>query len=185
MTIVETILLALSLSVDSLSVSMAGSVSLGKATPSKVIPVMLVFGLLQAGLLFVGWALGDLIAAYVEKVASIIGFLLLLYIGGEMIVEALKKGDDNHEINLSGMKSLMLAGVATSIDASAVGVSMAMGATAFKEIIVTVLLVFVITALTVLCGILFGSAIGKRFGKGACIVGGIVLICIGVSFLIS
>lgn len=187
MTIIETVLLGLSLSADTLSVSMAGSVSLGKITPSKVAPVAFAFGFMQAGLMFVGWLLGASIASFIEKMTAIIGFLLLLYIGGTMIVGTLRKKDgcESREVNLSGIKSLLLSAVATSIDATAVGVSMAMAAMSLWDILVSVAIVFVITAAVATCGVIGGCALGRKVGKSASIIGGIVLIVIGISFLIS
>ncbi len=186
MTIIETVLLGLSLSADTLSVSVAGSVSLGKISPSKVAGVAFAFGFMQAALMFVGWLLGASVASFIEGLTAIIGFLLLLYIGGSMIIETLWRKDDceSRNVNLSGIKSLLLAAVATSIDATAVGVSMAMAAMSLRDILVSVAIVFVITAAVAVCGVVGGCAVGRKVGKPACIIGGIVLILIGVSFLI-
>ncbi len=186
MTIIETILLGLSLSADTLSVSVAGSVSLGKISPSKVAGVAFAFGFMQAALMFVGWLLGASVASFIEKATAIIGFLLLLYIGGTMIIESLRKKCDceSHEVDLSGIKSLLLAAVATSIDATAVGVSMAMAAMTLRDILISVAIVFIITAAVATCGVIGGCALGRKIGKSASIIGGIVLIVIGISFLI-
>ena len=90
----------------------------------RVLLVALVFGLVQAGLLFAGYLFGDLFVGYVEKFAHWIGFLLLLYVGGSMVVEALTGKEEARDLN--GIKNILIASVATSIDAMAVGISLSM-----------------------------------------------------------
>ena len=85
MSFIEIILLSLSLSVDTLAVSMGGSMSLGRMSPSKVLKVSLAFGMMQAALIFAGWLLGASVASFVHQAAHVIGFVILLYIGGSMI----------------------------------------------------------------------------------------------------
>ena len=89
-------------------------------------------------------------------------------------------------MRLDGFKNVVLSGVATSIDALAVGVSQSMVETTrqFASIFPLFVAVFVVTALSVLAGLLGGRAIGHRFGHWAEVFGGLVLIGIGVSFLL-
>lgn len=184
MTIIEIILLSLSLSVDSFAVSMCGSVTLGKTSAWKVLYVAIVFALMQPMLLFVGWVFGASIVNFVSKVANIIGFLLLVYIGCNMIIPALKKGGEKRSVNLSGFRNLLLAAVATSVDASAAGVSLAMTEMSSKELLVTVISLFVVTFAFSAAGGFGGSSLGQKFGQPAQITGGIMLIAIGLKFLL-
>lgn len=184
MTIIEIVLMALSLSVDTLAVSMCGSVTLGKTDFRKTAGVALAFAVMQTAFLSAGWLLGSSIVRYVESIAGAIGFILLLYIGVNMIRDALKAGS-GESVNLSGIRSLILASVATSIDAAAVGVSLAMTEPDMKTIVISIVSVFVITAAAAVTGVLGGCRIGSRFGKPAQIAGGIFLIAIGLNILIG
>ena len=67
MSILEIILLSLSLSVDTLVVSLGGSVSLGRVSPGKVLKVSLAFGIMQAMLIFLGWLLGASVASFIHN----------------------------------------------------------------------------------------------------------------------
>ncbi len=185
MHLIENLLLALSLCADTLSVTVAGSLSLGKVRPGKVLAVAATFGVMQTAIMFIGWALGYSVVRYIEKISSWVGFILLLYIGGKMIWEAVTKKEEERDVNLSGVKSLLLAGVATSIDASAVGLSMSMASAGWRDIAETLAVVLVVTFLTALVGTLGGSVIGRKFGRPASIVGGVVLIGIGVWILLT
>lgn len=182
MTVVEIILMALSLSVDTFVVSMCGSVSLGKLTAGKVARVSSAFAVTQTALLAAGWLLGYSVVSYVSGIAGVVGFLLLLYIGVNMIRGALKSGG-KETADLSGVRMLFLAAVATSIDASAVGVSLAMAGLHIKSIVFSFISVFVVTALAAVAGIAGGFTVGRKFGKPAQIAGGIVLIAIGLKIL--
>lgn len=180
----ELILLALSLSVDSFVVAMCGSVTLGKINLWKVFSVAAVFAVMQTMLLFVGWVFGNSIVNYVTDIAPVIGFVLLLYIGLSMIVPALKKGD-RENVNLSGINNILLAAVATSVDASAVGVSIAMTEMAPKDTIMALVSVMTVTFGVSAFGIIGGSSIGRKFGKPSQMVGGVVLVAIGVRLLFA
>ena len=184
MTIVEIILLAISLSVDSFVVSMCGSVTLGKTNAWKVTVVALAFATMQAMLLLAGWVFGASIVNYISGIASMVGFVLLLYIGANMIVPALKKGEEKRSVDLSGFRNILLSAVATSVDASAAGVSLAMTDMFQKEFIITLISVFAVTFAFSAAGIVGGSSVGKRFGKPAQIAGGVVLIAIGLRLII-
>ncbi|MCM1502997.1 MAG: manganese efflux pump MntP family protein [Bacteroidales bacterium] len=184
MTFVEIILLSVSLCVDTFVVSIGGSVTMEKSRMARIFPVALTFGVMQAALLFIGWVLGHSIVSYIDSFSRIVGFVLLLYIGIMMIVNALGK-DCNGPANLSGVKSLFLAAVATSVDASAVGVSLAMAEISLEEMYMSVGSVFAVTVLAALCGMIGGRYIGDRFGKPSYIAGGTVLILIGLRILLA
>lgn len=181
MDFIEIILLSLSLSVDTVVVSLGGSVSLGRISPAKVLKVSLVFGLMQAGLIFGGWLLGASVASILHKVAHVIGFAILLYIGGSMVWSALRCSEE--KVDLNGMRNLLLAAFATSIDAFAVGVSLAMAGMSLDPALSVTVTVFGTTVLAAVFGVASGSFIGRRFGTPARIIGGLVLIAIGIKLL--
>lgn len=182
MDIIEIFLMSLSLSVDTIVVSMSGSVTLGKIRPPKVFTVALVFGLVQAGLLFGGWLAGASVASLVHKAAHVIGFLILLYIGGTMAWSGIRPSGED-DVNLCGLRHLFLAAVATSIDAFAVGVSLAMSGVAGPDIRALTASVGTVTVLAAAAGVSCGSLAGRKFGRPAKTAGGIVLIAIGVKLL--
>lgn len=184
MDLIEILVMALSLSVDSLVVSMSGSVTVGRINFSKVMSVALVFGIVQAVLLFLGWLLGASVVSLVHRVAHIIGFVILLYIGGSMAWSALR-GDDGDKVDLGGMSRLLVAAVATSIDALAVGVSLAMSDVSLSDMSVLTAAVGLVTMLASGSGIACGSFLGRRFGRPARVVGGLALIAIGVKLVMG
>ena len=188
--IISAILLGISLCADCFAVALCSSVTVPREeVRRKVWSIAAVFAVIQTGLFLVGWGVGtgatELIYEYVghfEKVAHVIGFLLLLYVGGEMFIDGVRSKSDH--LNLSGFKSIDLGGVATSIDAAAVGLSMAMDTAPWAEIWPIAVSIFVFTALSVLIGMLSGSFIGRKLGYSARIIGGLVLIGLGVNILL-
>lgn len=183
MTFWEMLLLALSLSVDSFAVSVSGSVTLGRITFKKILYVAFIFGLMQSLLLFSGWLLGSSFVVYVHKIARYIAFILLSYIGGSMIYSSFRKDEDSAD--LSGLRCLLLAALATSIDAVAVGVSMVMSDMSFYGILSLSAVVFAVTMSASGTGVAWGCAIGRRFGKFARTAGGAVLVLIGLNILLQ
>lgn len=188
-TIVAATLISLSLCADILAVTVCGSLKLGKITPWQTTKIASIFAFVHFSAITLGWAAGHSVVTFVEKYAPYISFAILLYIGGNMIISAIKEireGDQEGEspINLVGTKNLFLAGVATSIDAVAVGVSMAMENINFLKILFQGIILAIVTMIVAIAGITFGRQIGLKFGHAASIVGGLVLIGIGVWALI-
>lgn len=182
MEIWEAILLAASLCADCLAVSLCSGVTLRSVRWREILGVALAFAVIQAGLLLAGWAFGYFFVGLVEKISHIIAFLLLLYVGGSMLIEGIKGEAEVRD--LSSWRNIILGGLATSIDALAVGVAQSMEGADWPAFLPLLVAVFVITALSVVVGLRGGRAIGARFGRWAEIVGGVVLIAIGVSVLV-
>lgn len=184
MTILETLLLALSLCADCFAVSLCSSVTLKNAGWRDVLLTALAFAVIQSALLLAGCLLGDLFYGLVETVSGIIGFVLLAYVGGSMLVEGIRGCGEGK--NLDGWKNILLGGVATSIDAAAVGVSQSMSGSGLSG---TLLLaaVFACTLVSVAAGISAGRAVGcirgRNVGRIAELAGGLVLVGIGFSIL--
>lgn len=176
--IIKDLLLAASLCADCFAVSLCASVTMKKVALWDVLKIAVIFAVIQTGLLFIGWAVGDLFASYVYKIAKYIACLLLMYVGGSMIKEAF---DECEGHNLNGLKNIFVAGVATSIDALAVGVSASLAGKNFAAMDTLLGGVAFFTALSVLVGMLGGSFLGRKVGKPATIIGGIVLILLGIN----
>jgi putative Mn2+ efflux pump MntP len=182
MSIWESILLAASLCADCLAVSLCSGVTLRSVRWREILGVALAFAVIQSGLLLAGWAFGYLFVGLVEKISHIIAFLLLLYVGGSMLLEGIKGEAEVRD--LSSWRNIIIGGVATSIDALALGVAQSMEGADWPAFLPLLVAVFAITALSVVIGLRGGRAIGARLGRWAEIVGGVVLIAIGVSVLV-
>lgn len=136
----------------------------------------------------------DLFVGFIHKAAKIIGFLLLLYVGGSMILEGIKNDEEPRDLN--GIRNIIIGAIATSIDALAVGVSMSLGqagqdplavdhAIMVNTMIADHVAVFVVTMLSVFAGMFGGYRVGRRYGRPAEIIGGTVLIGIGIGVLLG
>lgn len=181
LTLASAAIFALSLCADCFAVSVCSSVTLKSINFKTVGLIGLVFGIVQAGLMMAGYGFGDIFVGYVEKAAHWIGFLLLLYVGGSMIKEAFGKDEEVRDLN--GFKNILVASVATSIDALAVGISLSMGRESLGDVIIKDAAVLIVTVFSVIAGMCFGHRIGRRFGNIAEIIGGCVLILIGLNIL--
>ena len=188
----QIILIALSLSIDTLAVTICGSMSLVKINCGKVTRTAMMFGLIQTLFIFIGCSIGYGVSFFVDNFAPYIAFSLLLYIGLSMIIKAIKnivnsrksKGGSSEDagVNLGAIGSLILAGVATSIDALSVGASMALcGVEELLQMGINCAVVFVITAAVAVIGITSGKWLGSKLGNWASLIGGLVLIAIGVN----
>ena len=185
----EAIVMAISLCADCFAVSVCSSLGLRRIELRKLLTVALAFAVIQSGLLMVGWTFGSLIAGLVMKISSILAFCLLLYVGSGMIKDAVSalRGGECECRDLNGFKNIVLGGIATSLDALAVGVSMSLvpDTASFAGILPLLVSVFAVTALSVIAGMTGGKAIGQRFGHWAELAGGIVLIIIGILIVIG
>ena len=177
------ILFALSLCADCFAVSLCSGTTMARVDWKDTLIVASAFAVIQTGLMMVGWAFGSAIVPYVGKVAPWIGFLLLLYVGGSMFLEGVRGQEEVR--NLNGFRNIVLGGLATSMDALAVGISMSMSGDAFPEIAPKAIAVFIVTFLSVVLGIMGGKALADKVGSIAEIIGGLVLIGIGISILLK
>lgn len=183
MTLWEIFLLAVGVSMDAFAVSIGKGLSVRKVSWCEVLSVALWFGGFQALMPVAGYFLGVSFAGVVEKVDHWIAFGLLLLIGGDMIRGALKEGEEHEHADSSfAFKNMLLLAIATSIDALAVGVSMA-----FLEAPLwsSVSLIGVTTAAFSAVGLLIGKRVGCRFHQGAELLGGLILVAIGFKILLE
>lgn len=172
------ILLSASLCADCFAVALCASISMKNLRWMEVLRIALIFAVIQTLFLVVGWAFGDFISRYIIKIVKYVGMLLLFFVGGSMIREAFS---DEEPRSLTGFRNIVLAGIADSIDALAVGISMSMAGRILPDMWVPTIAVFMFTALSVIVGIKGGSFIGAKAGRPAAITGGIVLILLGIN----
>ncbi len=175
------LIFALSLCADCFAVSACSSVSIKNSSWRREVVVALVFSVVQSGFLLAGWAFGGLFSGFVGKLAPVVGFLLLLYVGGSMIVSSITDREESR--NLDGFRNILIGAVATSIDALAAGISLSMDNDSFDDTALKAVSVLVVTFVSVMLGIKGGILSGRRYGRPALLVGGIVLVVIGLNIL--
>lgn len=182
MLFLEIILLAVGLSMDSLAVSVTGGAVIRNCTASHIIRIATVMGIFQAGFTVIGYLAGMGFQKYICAFDHWIAFFLLLYLGGKMILDSRKEDDDDSKINILCNKTLCGLAVATSIDALAIGISLAFLQEPLPKLALTIGIVTFIFSAT---GVYFGSRFGKKINLQLDLIGGIILIAIGTKILIE
>ena len=182
-------LLALSVSMDAFAVSMCKGLAVKKAGLRECLTCGGWFGSFQALMPLIGYFLGSLFAGAIEAFDHWVAFGLLAIIGVNMLKEAFEEGCDceNHNDDMSA-KTMFVMAIATSIDALAVGISLAMTGVPVKgqgNIFFTVILIGITTGLFSSVGVKIGNIFGSRYEKKAQIAGGAVLILLGVKILLE
>lgn len=188
MGILELGFIGVGLAMDAFAVSICKGLGMKKINHMHAFIIAFFFGIFQAIMPLIGWLAGRSFASSIENIDHWIAFVLLALIGGKMLVETFRgeeppcsscQTEENEKLDF---KELFLLAIATSIDALAVGVSLAfLGVNIGLAISVIGIVTFVISYTGVLIGFLFGS----RFEKGAQITGGVILILIGLKILLE
>lgn len=179
----EIIAIAVALAMDAFAVSVAAGVTLKQVSGRQTFRLAWHFGLFQAMMPVVGWAAGLTVQELIASFDHWVAFCLLVLIGGKMVVGALC-GDEETVKNVEPTKgwSLVTLSLATSIDALAVGLSLAMlRISIWSPALVIGLVAGAFTA----GGIHLGGYVGRRLGisRYAALIGGVVLLAIGVKIL--
>ena len=177
-------ILAIGLSMDAFAVSICKGLAMKKANLKGALTCGAWFGGFQALMPLIGFFLGAVFAEAIEAFDHWVAFGLLLLIGTNMLKEVFEKDEceDCQNADLSA-KTMLLMAVATSIDALAVGVSLAMAGEV--NIAVAVGLIGVVTCALSAVGVKVGAVFGNSFEKKAQLAGGIILIAIGVKILLE
>lgn len=188
MSLFELIILAIGLAMDAFAVAMCKGLALKRASVGQMSVVGAWFGGFQAIMPIIGFFLGISFYNYIENFDHWIAFILLAIIGANMLREAIFGDGDECECGCGcgcddlSFKKMLIMAIATSIDALAVGISLAM---AGANIWVAAILIGAITFSLSAVGVKIGSIFGARFKKKAEIFGGIVLVCIGLKILLE
>ncbi|MBR1650211.1 MAG: manganese efflux pump [Lachnospiraceae bacterium] len=200
--IVNSLLLGVGLAMDAFSVSVANGLKEPKMKPARMSIIAGVYALFQFAMPVIGWFLvHTLIGIFdeLEKIIPWVGFALLIFIGGKMIFETVseirnkdsdkeneKQADDRIKVDSEkkiGAYALIIQGIATSIDALSVGLTISdyhVVAALTASIIVAV-----VTFIICMLGLKLGKLVGDGLGKFAGIIGGIILIGIGIEILVK
>lgn len=180
-------LLGVGLAMDAFSVSIVSGLNESNMKKSKAMEIAGVFAFFQALMPMLGWMLVSFLA---EKFTALqiyipwVAFALLAFLGGKMIIESLKKksDEDQNKKTVLGFGTLLVQGVATSIDALSVGFTVEQ----YPPIMALVCALIIAAITFIIC--LSGVLLGKKFGsllKKADLIGGIILIGIGVEILLT
>ncbi len=175
------LLLALALSADCFAVALSGGMA-RRLPLRRLVRVPVFFGVFQGLMTLVGWLAGRSVVDYIAAYDHWLAFGLLLAIGLKMIRESFKGGDGRAGTDITRLWVLLTLAVATSIDALAVGLSLA-----FLQVNIAAASVTIgVTALIItVLGLLIGRRVGAIIGRRAELVGGAVLIIIGVRILLE
>lgn len=169
---------------DAFSVSVANGLHEPKMKKSKALEIAGIFAFFQALMPMIGWVCLKTVVEYFkafEKCIPWIALILLVFIGGKMIFEALhKKEEESPKVDIIG---LIVQGIATSIDALSVGFTIA--EYNWLMALVCSLIIAVVTFIICLTGVYIGKKFGMRFSGKAEIAGGIILILIGLEIFIA
>ena len=183
MGLVELFVLAVGLSMDAFAVSVCKGLATPHASWKEGAICGAWFGGFQGLMPALGFFLGSLFAQAIERFDHWVAFILLALIGANMLREAFSKGEEESAGSDYSFKTMLLMAIATSIDALAVGISLAMAGSVniFYAAGIIALTTFVLSAI----GVKVGSVFGDRFEKKAEVVGGIILIFLGVKILLE
>lgn len=182
---VELLLLAVGLSMDACAVSICKGLCTRHSSLKTGMVCGAWFGGFQALMPLIGFFLGTLFAKAIETFDHWVAFGLLAIIGINMLKEAFEKSEVSCDVdgNDLAFKTMLVMAIATSIDALAVGISLAMAGNV--NIVTAVLLIGVITFVMSAIGVQIGSVFGSKFEKKAQAAGGIILILLGVKILLE
>lgn len=181
MTFVELLILAIGVSMDAFAVSISKGLSTPNLKPKNALIAALWFGGFQALMPIIGYYLGVSFADLVASVDHWIAFVLLGIIGGNMIKESFDKDSSDMDVDYS-VKAMFPLAIATSIDALAIGVSMAfLGVKIWSA----VLLIGITTGLFSFVGVYIGKFFGCRYKSKAEFVGGFILLAMGLKILLE
>ena len=181
MGITELILLAVGLAADAFAVSVCKGLAVGQVRARHLLLCGLWFGAFQALMPFVGYLLGSAFAVYIENFDHWIAFALLAVIGASMIKEAFEKECGDTDASF-GFRTMLVMALATSIDALAAGITLAMPGV---NIVLALVLIGGITFALSAAGVKIGSVFGTRYRFAAELCGGILLILLGGKILLE
>lgn len=183
--ILNAVLLGVGLAMDAFSVSCANGLNEPAMKKHRMAFIAGVFGVFQAVMPFLGWicvtTVVDLFSS-LEKFIPWASLILLSYIGGKMIFDALRKKEGESSPAV-GFGAIILQGVATSIDALSVGFTVA--ELSLSHVIAESLIIGAVTYIICIAGLFIGKKFGTAMSSKASLLGGVILIVIGIEIFIK
>mgnify|MGYP000218964161 FL=1 len=176
---IELFLMGVGLSMDAFAVSICKGLGMRKVNKKQALVIGLFFGGFQALMPFIGYCLGSTLSGLVDSIDHWIAFILLAFIGINMIKESFEEEKQNDDFS---WKTMLMLAIATAIDALAVGVTFSFESiNIFMAISIIGLTTFIIAS----AGVYIGHIFGNKYQQKAQITGGIILILIGIKILIE
>lgn len=183
MSLIELFLIAVGLSMDAFAVSVCKGLATRKISVKHLFIVGAWFGGFQALMPTIGYLLGSTFQSYITSFDHWIAFVLLSFIGGNMIHESLGKEDEHSSDSSFTIKTMFILAIATSIDALAVGITFAL----LPNVNIAAAVIFIGAVTFILSGIglKVGSIFGLKYKAKAEFAGGLILILIGIKILLE
>lgn len=184
--VIELFLLGVGLSMDAFAVSVCKGLGMRKLNKKQALIIGLYFGGFQALMPFVGWLLGSQFQKYITSIDHWIAFILLGFIGGKMMIEAVREWNEEEVVDVMDApidhKNMLVLAVATSIDALAVGITFAFLGTPIVEAIT---IIGITTMVISIAGVVVGNFFGSRYKSKAEFIGGMILVLLGLKILLE
>ena len=174
--------ISIGLAMDAFAVSLTEGISLRRLCIKSIFKIALVFGIFQGVMPLLGWTLGGLFYDKIAKFDHWIAFGLLVFIGIKMIVDAREFGKCDIHGKCEKHSNIIVLGIATSIDALAVGFSFSL--LPDLNIYFAIVIIGVITFILSSAGVYLGNKVGQLLGAKAEYAGGIILIAMGIKILV-
>lgn len=182
---VEIFLIGMGLAMDAFAVAICKGLGMTKLNKKQSAIIALFFGGFQALMPLIGWVLGIGFQQYITSIDHWIAFVLLAFIGGKMIYEAVK-GDEEEAAEIKdaplNYKELVIMAIATSIDALAIGITFAFLDT---PIVPAIAIIGITTFIICLFGVVIGNFFGSKYKSKAELAGGLVLVLMGLKILLE
>ena len=177
----EVLLISIGLAMDAFAVSICKGLSMKTMDWKKAIIIGIYFGMFQALMPVLGYFLGVGFENLVTKIDHWVAFILLVLIGASMLKEAFSENPEEHDDSIK-FKTMAILGIATSIDALAVGITFA-----FLQVnmMLATIIIGVITFIICVIGVKIGNKFGDKYERKAEVVGGAILIFMGIKILLE
>lgn len=182
MDFITIVAVALGLSFDTFAVSLSYGVIRSRILFLQAVRIALILAVFQAGLLVIGYFLGSVVSGIIKAADHWIALALLSFLGIRMIVEGIKKKEEDEMRDYTKTSTLLAIAVGTSIDAFAVGISFAL-----LDIMIWIsgIIIGAVTFLASMTAIRIGKSAGERLGQKVEIIGGIILFAIGIKIFLE
>ena len=183
---IELFLLGIGLSMDAFAVSVCKGLGMRRLNKKQALIIGLYFGGFQALMPLIGWLLGSQFQKYITSIDHWIAFVLLGFIGGKMMIEAIREWNEEETVDVMDApldhKNMLVLAVATSIDALAVGITFAFLDT---PIIEAITIIGITTMVISIIGVVVGNFFGSRYKSKAEFIGGLILVLLGLKILLE
>lgn len=183
---IELFLLGIGLAMDAFAVSVCKGLGMRRLNKKQTFIIGLYFGGFQALMPLVGWLLGSQFQKYITRIDHWIAFILLGFIGGKMMIEAIREWNEEETVDVIDApldhKNMLVLAVATSIDALAVGITFAFLDT---PIIEAITVIGITTMIISIIGVVVGNFFGSRYKSKAEFIGGLILVLLGLKIFLE